>query len=362
MRRLEPMPRILAIQSGRRSLRERQSACLARQMDGVTAPLPRNLLDSISEAGVDLVALTATLGLRVEQLENGLGRIDVDRFLCAAWSAVDDPAFGLRAGSVVRPERFGVSGLAAMSSPTFLEALRRKGRYNRLIWGDAFDVEERGDQVIVTMITEDESRPYGAAKIDMELAALLAFGRRFTGAQIAPLSLALRQRKPAYSERYLAVFGVVPHFGEETNALAFTRVDADLPLISANSLVNGGIVGVAESALMKLDLPRTVTQVRAELGKAMHGEEPALRDIARRLCVSERTLQRRLSSEGASFSGLVDDLRREVAQHRLRGGHANVGELAFLLGFADTNSFYRAFRRWTGTTPEMFKRGVTSLA
>lgn len=324
--------------------------------------MPRNLLDSISGVGVDLVALTATLGLRVDQLENGLGRVDADRFLCAAWRAVDDPAFGLRAGCVVRPERFGVSGLAAMTSPTFLEALRRKGRYNRLIWGDAFDVEERRDQVIVTMITEDESRPYGAAKIDMELAALLAFGRRFTGVDIAPLELALRQQEPAYSNRYREVFGTIPRFGEERNALTFKRADAELPLISANTLVHGGLADVAESALMKLDLPSMVARVRAELGKSMYGEEPALGDIARRLCVSERTLQRRLSSEGASFSHLVDDVRREVAQHRLRGGHTNVGELAFLLGFADTNSFYRAFRRWTGTTPEMFKRAATSLA
>lgn len=122
------------------------------------------------------MALTATLGMRVDQLENGLGRAEVDRFLCAAWRAVDDPSFGLRAGCVVRPERFGVSGLAAMTSPTYLEALRRKGRYNRLIWGDEFEVVKCGDRVIVAMVTEDEARPYGAAKIDMELSALLAFG------------------------------------------------------------------------------------------------------------------------------------------------------------------------------------------
>lgn len=327
-------------------------------MDAATASLPRNLLDSISEAGVDLVALTATLGIRVEQLENGLGRVDVDRFLCAAWRAIDDPAFGLQAGAIVRPERFGISGLAAMTSPTFLEAMRRKGRYNRLIWGDAFEVVERRDRVDVSVFAEDEVRPYGAAKIDMELAALTAFGRRFTGAAIVPLALRLRQPRPAYAHRYLDVFGIVPSFGQEANVLTFARADAMRPLISANTLVHRGLVDVAEAALARHMPPDTVTRVRAELGKTMRGEEPTLREIAQRLCIGERTLQRRLASDGTSFSRLLDELRREVAQQRLTGGHANMPELAFLLGFADTTSFYRAFRRWTGTTPELFKRAV----
>jgi AraC-like DNA-binding protein len=330
-------------------------------MESALAPLPRNLLDSIQEAGVDIGAISATLGLSVAQLEQGLGRLDADRFLCAAWNALDDPAFGLRAGAVVRPERFGVSGLAAMTSPTFLEALRRKGRYNRLIWGDAFEVVEQDDRVTVVLAADDEVRPYGPARIDLELASLLAFGRRFTGVAIAPLALALRQKACVYVERYVEMFGVVPRFDADRNALSFARGDAERPLISANTQVHQGLVEVAETALMQMTRTSIVAKVREELGKTMHGEEPTLREIARRLCVGERTLQRRLSTEGTSFSQLLDECRREVAQHRLKRGHSNVPELAFLLGFADTNSFYRAFRRWTGTTPESFRRAPSAL-
>jgi len=331
-------------------------------MEDTTAPLPKNLIDAIQEAGVDLPALTASLGLTADQLEKGLGRYDADRFLCAVWRALDDPAFGLRAGSVVRPERFGVSGLAAMTSPTLIEALRRKGRYNRLIWGDAFEVVEQSDRVTVVLAAEDEVRPYGPARIDLELASLLAFGRRFTGVAISALELVLRQQKPVYADRYLEMFAVVPRFGADRNALTFARGDAERPLISANTQVHQGLVDVAESALLQMQRPSAVSRVREELGKTMHGEEPTLREIAQRLCLGERTLQRRLTTEGTSFSQLLDECRREVAQHRLQRGHSNVPELAFLLGFADTNSFYRAFRRWTGTTPESFKRAVAPLA
>ena len=330
-------------------------------MESALAPLPKNLLDSIEEAGVDLAAITVQLGLSAAQLQTGLGRLDADRFLCAVWNALDDPAFGLRAGAVVRPERFGVSGLAAMTSPTFLEALRRKGRYNRLIWGDAFEVVEQGGRVTVVLAADDEVRPYGPARIDLELASLLAFGRRFTGVAIDALELVLRQPKPVYADRYTEMFGVVPRFGADRNALTFARADADRPLISANTQVHQGLIDVAETALMQMPRPRTVARVREELGKTMHGEEPTLREIAQRLCVGERTLQRRLTAEGTSFSQLLDECRREVAQHRLKRGHSNVPELAFLLGFADTNSFYRAFRRWTGTTPESFRRAPSSL-
>jgi AraC-like DNA-binding protein len=248
-----------------------------------------------------------------------------------------------------------------MTAPTLLEALRRKGRYNRLIWGDAFEVVEQSDRVTVVLAADDEVRPYGPARIDLELASLLAFGRRFTGVAIAPLALALRQKACVYVERYVEMFGVVPRFDADRNALSFARGDAERPLISANTQVHQGLVEVAETALMQMTRTSIVAKVREELGKTMHGEEPTLREIARRLCVGERTLQRRLSTEGTSFSQLLDECRREVAQHRLKRGHSNVPELAFLLGFADTNSFYRAFRRWTGTTPESFRRAPSAL-
>jgi AraC-like DNA-binding protein len=324
--------------------------------DAGTAPLPKNLLDAMADAGVDPAAIAGGIGLDAQRLEAGLSRVDADRFLCAAWNALGDPSFGLRAGVLVRPERLGVSGLAAMTSPSFGVALERKARYNRLVWGDAYEVRSDATAVTVTVVAGDESRPYGAAKIDMELASLLAFGRHFSGVAITPLGVCLRQAEPAYHERYAVVFGCPVVFDAPVNSIRFRAQDAALKLLSANGQVGGWLESAAESALTQLDATGLAARVRLELGRLLHDGEPTLAQMASTLCLSERTLQRRLTAEGLSFSRLLDDLRSESAQSKLGRGHSNVPELAYLLGFADANSFYRAFRRWTGTTPELFRR------
>jgi AraC-like DNA-binding protein len=72
--------------------------------------------------------------------------------------------------------------------------------------------------------------------------------------------------------------------------------------------------------------------------------------------MSMRTLQRRLSEEGVRFGDLLDDVRHAMAAEYLATDSMNLMEMAFLLGFSDPNSFFRAFRRWTGTTPDAYRR------
>ncbi|MBL9056932.1 MAG: helix-turn-helix transcriptional regulator, partial [Rhodobacteraceae bacterium] len=76
---------------------------------------------------------------------------------------------------------------------------------------------------------------------------------------------------------------------------------------------------------------------------------------ARELGLSERTLQRRITEQGASYRGLLDEARQELGRHLLADGQNGIDEIAFLLGFQDTSSFYRAFRSWEGVTPSQWR-------
>jgi AraC-like DNA-binding protein len=75
-------------------------------------------------------------------------------------------------------------------------------------------------------------------------------------------------------------------------------------------------------------------------------------DVAQKLAVSTRTLHRRLKKDGTTFQKVLDDLREELARHYLASSDYSSAEIAFLLGYEEPNSFYRAFRVWTGQTPE----------
>jgi YesN/AraC family two-component response regulator len=95
------------------------------------------------------------------------------------------------------------------------------------------------------------------------------------------------------------------------------------------------------------------------LKKLIAGQRPELRVIARELGMSTRTLQRRrLTEERATFQQLITEARRELAHHYLRHSSLELNETAYLLGYEDANSFFRAFQQWEGTSPGEWRARV----
>ena len=86
---------------------------------------------------------------------------------------------------------------------------------------------------------------------------------------------------------------------------------------------------------------------------------PAIEDMAHLLRVSPRTLQRMLSEEGASYSGMVEHCRRQTACDALEYTGKAVKDIATDLGYRDASSFTRAFRRWTGTAPRAYRKQLS---
>ncbi len=87
------------------------------------------------------------------------------------------------------------------------------------------------------------------------------------------------------------------------------------------------------------------------LKQLLAGQRPGIDDVARELRLSTRTLQRRLTEDGATFQQLMEEARRELARHYLLHSALELNETAYLLGYEDANSFFRAFHDWEGTSP-----------
>jgi AraC-like DNA-binding protein len=190
----------------------------------------------------------------------------------------------------------------------------------------------------------------------MQLASRVTFARRFTGVPIVPEGVTVQRARPTWAHRYLEVFGCPVQFSHNEDSITFMQRDLDRPLLSANAEVNPILEQHAERALARLDQRGISGRVRMVLYRMLSGEEPQLARVARELGMSVRTLQRRLSAEAARFGDLVDDVRRGVAEEYLSVDGMNLMEIGFLLGFSDPNSFFRAFKRWTGTTPHAYRR------
>ena len=92
--------------------------------------------------------------------------------------------------------------------------------------------------------------------------------------------------------------------------------------------------------------------------RLLGGSRPEISAVAHELGLSDRTLQRRIIDDGATFRKLLLQVRQELAHEYLNRPEIDVTEVAFLLGYQDSNSFYRAFRTWEGTTPSQLRAAL----
>ncbi|MBS0450629.1 MAG: AraC family transcriptional regulator [Proteobacteria bacterium] len=323
------------------------------------APLPLNMLDAMRKSGIDLAALATRAGLAAEQLRQPLTPEQSDRFFVVAYEQVGNPAVGLALGMRMEPELFSVVGFAAMSSPTFGVALSRIARYNALVSACELELAVSGSQTEVRMRFDGPARSYDRCRLDIQTGSLLCFGRRFTERQIVPVRVTLRGEPPGYAPLYAQTFGCQVLFGQAHDAIVFGNDDLALPLVSANPSMASIFIEAAERGLADHARggPGIAQGVREALLKLLGGELPTIAQVAGELCISERTLQRRLSQEGVKFSTLLDEARLQLASRYLDAGRASLTEIAYMLGFADPNSFFRSFKRWTGVTPDVYRHG-----
>jgi AraC-like DNA-binding protein len=152
------------------------------------------------------------------------------------------------------------------------------------------------------------------------------------------------------NQRYENFFACPVKFGARHNRLFFRAEDLDQPFITHNPDLLELIAPQLEADLKQHLAGRSLRdQVKGILKRRLAGQPPRLEDIAIELRMSARTLQRKLLEEGVTFHALMEEARREMAQHYLRQPSFELNETAYLLGYEDPNSFIRAFHRWEGT-------------
>ena len=151
-------------------------------------------------------------------------------------------------------------------------------------------------------------------------------------------------------------FGCRVRFKAGRNALIFRSSDLDRPFVTHNEELLTIIGTHMESELKARNISVNVAeQVKDTLRRSLAGKRPTLQDVGRELGMGARTLQRRLTDAGITFQQVVEETRRELAHHYLKQRSVELSEAAFLLGFEDANSFFRAFHAWEGTSPSEWR-------
>ena len=275
--------------------------------------------------------------------------------LFALWQAIGetsgDPGIGLKLGAEPRLELYNPTEIAAVCSRSYRDALQRMARYKQLTCPEEIRIHTARDEASVEFfyLQTDEAQP--DVLVDLCLSWILAIGRRGTDGQLMPLRLELT-RPVQHRELIESHFGCPVRFKAGRNALVFGSSDLDRPFVTHNEDLLAAIGAQLETELQEQNAGVDVgAQVKHTLKRSLAGKRPTLQHIARELGMSARTLQRRLTDASITFQQLVEDTRRELAHHYLKQSTVELTEAAFLLGYEDANSFYRAFHLWEGTTP-----------
>lgn len=275
--------------------------------------------------------------------------------LFALWNAIaevsGDPAIGLELGSEARLERHDVTAIAALCSQSFQDALARMARYKQLTCPEEIRARARRNETVVEFVWLLGRRGEPDVLVDLCLSWILAIGRRGTGHAIVPVEVELT-RPPAHRKVLEGHFGCPVRFGAPRNALVLRTADLERPFVTHNAELLSIIAPQLDAELGARDKALTLAErVKSTIKRLLAGQRPAIQDVARRLGLSGRTLQRRLTEDGVTFQELVEESRRELAHHYLKQSTLELNETAYLLGYRDGNSFFRAFHQWEGTSP-----------
>lgn len=276
------------------------------------------------------------------------------RLVDAVDRLVDNPLLPILIGQALTPEAFSPPVFAALCSSTLAVAVRRMAVHKRLIAPMAMIVTDNDDGLTVGWEWDDPSIRSPGLLAGMELAFMTQLARIGTREPVQPTYVACTEPLQP-TEAYVEYFGVAPVVAERAT-IRFSHADAHRPFLTASESMWKTFEPGLQQRLSKLNAQTSVAErTRSTLLECLPSGEASIDGAARRLGMSRRTLQRRLKEEGVAFRDVVKDVRERLSKHYLVNTALPYAEIAFLIGFDEPTSFFRAFREWTGTTPESMR-------
>jgi AraC-like DNA-binding protein len=261
----------------------------------------------------------------------------------------------LKIGQAVSVEAFNPLMFACLCSADLNAALQRFSRYKLLMGPLRLRVGIDDRTTTATFDGADAIVSPPISFLISEMVFLLCMARLATRQHVTPHSVTLPVSHGTAGE--IESFFEIPIQIGGAVTIAFEAKDARAPFLTANEAIWASFEPDLKRRLGELDQSAPFGErVRACLTERLASGQYSAADIAKDLAVSQRTLQRRLREEATSFQLELNSVRVDLAHHYLLELRRTTTETAFLLGYDEPNSFSRAFRQWTGKTPEQARR------
>ncbi|WP_321843557.1 AraC family transcriptional regulator [Paraburkholderia bannensis] len=302
----------------------------------------------------DLLALAELPADLFSRKDASLTPAEYFRIFHSLETMVGEAQLPVRLGSGISVEAFDTSLFACLCSPNLNVALTRLAQYKRLCGPLTMDVAVGRNSTEVLIECYGYDRPLPRSLCAMEVVFFTQLARLATRYAINPIEAELATL-PCETRPCEEFIGCRFQQGRH-NRISFSAEDAARPFLTENVAMWQFFEPELQARLSKLDADASARErVRSALLDMLPSGQSSIEDISSRLAMSKRSLQRHLADEAVSYQDVLNGTRQELASYYLARSAISPGEIAFLIGFQDTNSFLRAFKGWTGVTPTEYR-------
>lgn len=278
-------------------------------------------------------------------------RSTYNEILEKAVTMIKDPTVGLKSSKYLHPSHLGALGHAWLASSSLKTAIERAQRFSRM-YDERIEIqvtEEAG--ALKVAYRADSSNPITDLAMDSNLACLLSLCRLNFGESLRPVYVHMRRKPPSDPRPWHDLFGVTVQFSQAENCLAIRSQDATKQLTGSSPMLVAMHEDVIKRQIAELDRSDVINRTLATIMEQLPSGDVSEVTVARALNMTTRTLHRKLAEKDQSFRSLLTSARKELVKRYLDEPAYSITEISFLLGYADTSAFSRAFRRWYGKSP-----------
>lgn len=318
----------------------------------------RALVDALGRLGYDTEALLSGIGLRRTHFHDPDARLSIETYpalLTRAQQQRFTPNLALHLAAVTPMGAFPLLDYLVLTCDSVGAGLLQLARYYRLT-GSPVVIEVRDDSDCIDVVYAGRTIPFG---VEYGVSLAMLHLREETGGQFAAAKIQFEHR-PDDSGEFERILGCPVQVGADWSGIRVTRDKWSVTLRRRDPVLRTILERQADNVVAKLpESGDVVSELSRLLESQIASGDTSIDSVARKLRVSPRTLQRRLTGEGKTYQLLLDGARKSLAGRHVSEARLAICEVAYLLGYSEPAAFHRAFKRWYGVTPQSFRTHAT---
>ncbi len=269
----------------------------------------------------------------------------------------NNPNLAFDIGKSIPYQSLGILGYLLLNTQDLKQMIEKFSTYQKLISAHLkfHFIEDEQYYKFAIYINENRYIPVPSFHAEVHLSAILSILSQILGQKVLPEYTNLAYPKQNDQISYHEVFGSNINFEQDENAIFFKKSKLSIPVSNANPTMYEYFETQVNTILSKLEKNSWFHKTQKEILKNIGDQNITVEFIAKSFGVSTRTLQNYLKAESKTFLEALTSVRKKLAKHYILNTNLDDTTIAFLLGYSEVSSFYRAYKKWNNTTPKKFR-------